>query len=232
MLKARPGIVSEIHFAFTTRRLEKYRVVANQPFLGGRAFSLTMLEEIMKNSIGIIMVTAVALFLTGCAAAPDRIVVETTCDSGGDCEATARAEWELKSGGKAGSKSLAGFDPSLVTLDFSNSSDGVSVTTSSGYAVIKVTSGTGQVNTNAFSWSLVGESIIVDDPFGVEAWIDAYFDEAVEIEVDYGSFQTTEASGANTLVAESVYGNQVQAGDAASWYVTPPGGGGPPQQQR
>ena len=185
----------------------------------------------MKNLIGILLISLAFLVLTGCAAPPERVIVEVECEieENGECTGRVGVEWGLpKTGGKSSViKSLAGFDASLAELDFSSSSSGVNITTSSGNAVIKLTTDTGQLFTSVFSWSKVGDSIIADNPFAVEAWLNNHIAQVAAIEIDYGSIQVTGAAGANTIVGEAVYGGQVQAGDAHGWYEdTSPGGGG------
>jgi hypothetical protein len=181
----------------------------------------------MQKFVGICFATFGTLFLAGCAAVPDRVEIEVECPPGeNECGVTGTIIYDIEKSTGGGGKSMTGFDAALAEIDFSGSSAGVSVTSNSGFAVVTVTSSTGQVNSNSFAWSRIGDSIFLNSPGSLDTWLGSYFADAQAIDIDYGSVEITESAGVNALVAESVYDNQVQAGDAASWYVNGGGGGG------
>lgn len=114
--------------------------------------------------------------------------------------------------------SKSSFDASSASIDLSQSSSTVEVTSNSGHATVKLWLSDGSMVVNAFPWVRAGDLIVAQNPSAVDGWLSQHLDEIVDAELDLGSLSGTGGSGPNTVVAEAVYGTSILAGTSHSWY--------------
>lgn len=180
----------------------------------------------MHKILSVIMLVGLVL-LTGCRR-PDSVTTTGGCEGGSNgwsCKGEISLRWDLR--GMFETKGMftsSSIDPSLFALDTSSST--TTITGTSGDVYVEVEMPGSVTHSQTFSWTRSGSMIVPHNPTAVATWLSQYWDDAVDIRLEFLNITVAQNSGANMVVLEAVYDGVVESGDAVSWYN--PGGSGCP----
>lgn len=174
----------------------------------------------MRNCLRIPVVVVTILFasaLAGCGSAGTTDVSASGGSSGiSDYGVRHTRTWYFGRGAMPTPRNGGPVDAALAALDFNSSS--VSITSTSGSAVVKLHLEDGTMAANAFPWVRSGQQIIFQNPSAVNTWLANYWGDAEGFTVEVQG-QSTSEPGPDLLVSEPVYASQTYGGGTASWFL-------------
>lgn len=172
----------------------------------------------MKKVITFIGLAVIASVVSGCGGQfTSGLICGPVPGDRFDCGGGGRVTFPFKSAGTMKSA----FDASLLSVDFSSSN--VSLASNSGYLTVTIDLDDGSTVANSFPWVRSGSELIASNPAAVNAWVQPYLVDAVEVDVDL-DYQMNMISGTNLVVAEIDYAGSTQAGSSYSYYNNNDGG--------
>lgn len=178
-----------------------------------------MEKKVMRKVILFAGLGVVGSLLTGCGGQIGPAMIcgpvpgnQTNCGIGG------RVTWPMKSSGAM----KTAFDAGLISVDMSTSN--VPIDSNSGYVTITIDLDDGSTVANSFEWIRVSSQLVLSSPAALNAWVQPYLVDAVEIEAHL-DVVTDQIPGNNVIVAEIDYNGSTQAGSSYSFYNN--GGGCP-----
>jgi hypothetical protein len=178
----------------------------------------------LQKVLTVIMMAGLVL-LAGCRR-PDSVTATGSCSGGSNgfaCKGEVSLRWELRSMfDTKGMYVTSGIDPSLFALDTSSST--TTITGTSGNVYVEVEMPGSVTHNQTFGWTRSGSLIVPQNPTAVANWLSQYWDDAVDIRLEFLNIDVAQNSGANLVVLEAVYDGVIEAGDTVSWYNSGSGG--------
>lgn len=172
-------------------------------------------EPFFRRAAAIVGISSVGL-ATGCGLTWS---ITVTCPSGSSSARDCSISGTIRPKSTSTLSDLSQFDASRLRASVDKSN--VTLVGSNGQAGLKIRGVSGNLIASAsFAWYRSGSDIYFTNPSQVSSWVQQNAGSGHELVVDWDELTAHSHNGANVVVFEVFYDEEVQAGDSTSWYAT------------